>query len=73
MTRPLLAQLFRRRPYSYNDVTGLGQVNQANTALKPQTSENYDASIEYYLEPGGVISSAYFARTSRISLPRIPS
>jgi iron complex outermembrane recepter protein len=62
MTRPLLAQLFPATTVSYNDTTGLGQVSQANTDLKPQTSRNYDASVEYYLEPGGVISIGVFRK-----------
>jgi TonB-dependent receptor len=31
-----------------------------NTLLKPETANNFDVSVEYYFEPVGVVSAAFF-------------
>lgn len=59
-TRPGFSQLYPRTVVSYNTTTGLGQVTQNDPSLKPQYSDNYDAAIEYYFEPVGVLSAGYF-------------
>jgi len=38
------------------------RVNQNNPGLKPQTSDNFDLSIERYFEPVGVISAGVFLK-----------
>lgn len=58
ISRPPFGNL---KPLTSVNVTGLS-VTQNNTALKPQESRNYDVSLEYYLEPVGVISATFFQK-----------
>lgn len=37
-------------------------VTANNTALKPQTGDNFDASLEYYFEPAGLFSVSVFQK-----------
>jgi iron complex outermembrane receptor protein len=58
--RPSFGQLYPRTVVSYNNTTGLGQVTQNDPSLSPQYSRNYDAAVEYYFRPVGVLSAGYF-------------
>lgn len=58
--RPAFNQLYPVTTVSYNTTTGLGQVRQNDSALRPQFSDNIDVSAEYYFEPVGVLSASYF-------------
>lgn len=60
--RPNMTDLYPTTTVSYNATTGLGTVTQANLALKPQETENYDLSLEYYFEPAGVFSVGVFRK-----------
>jgi len=60
--RPSFGQLYPVTTVSYNETTGLGQVRQNDPALKPQFSDNYDFSAEYYFEPVGVLSASLFRK-----------
>ncbi len=71
MARPNMTDLYPTTTVSYNATTGLGNVTQANLGLKPQRSENYDFSLEYYVEPAGVISVGYFRKDIKDFLARI--
>ncbi len=68
--RPNMTDLYPTTTVSYNASTGLGTVTQANVGLKPQTAENYDVSLEYYLEPAGVFSIGYFRKDIKNFLAR---
>lgn len=68
--RPNMSDLYPATTVTYNATTGLGNVTQANLALKPQTTENYDLSLEYYLEPAGVISVGFFRKDIKAFLSR---
>jgi iron complex outermembrane receptor protein len=68
--RPNMTDLYPNTTVAYNATTGLGTVTQANTGLNPQTTENYDLSLEYYLEPAGVISVGYFRKDIKAFLSR---
>lgn len=46
--------------YSVNTTTEI--VTLGNPNLKPQTSENWDATLEYYFEPVGQLSAGYFRK-----------
>lgn len=59
-SRPGFNQLYPRTVVTYDTSSGLGQVRQNDPALKPQYTENYDLSIEYYFEPVGVVSAGWF-------------
>ena len=39
-----------------------GTINIRNTGLKPWTADNYDLSIEYYTQNGGVFSAGVFTK-----------
>lgn len=41
---------------------GLGTVTQGNSELRPNYSDNYDLSAEYYFEPAGVVSVGVFRK-----------
>ena len=43
---------------SFNDSTQILTIN--NPSLKPQTAENWDATLEYYFEPVGNLSVGWF-------------
>lgn len=45
---------------SVNTTTQVVTIN--NASLKPQHAENWDATIEYYFKPVGVISAGYFIK-----------
>ena len=45
---------------SVNDTTLVVTAN--NTALRPQTGDNFDASLEYYFEPAGLLSVSVFSK-----------
>ena len=59
--RPRINQIIPTTTINYtaNNIA-VGSVTQGNPALKPQYSRNYDVSVEYYLEPSGVISAGWF-------------
>jgi iron complex outermembrane receptor protein len=42
--------------------TGAGTVTTRNAALKPQYSDNFDATAEYYFEPVGTVSVSAFSK-----------
>ncbi len=46
---------------TFNDTTQLLTIN--NPSLKPQTAENWDATLEYYFEPVGNFSVGWFHKT----------
>ncbi|MBC7369328.1 MAG: TonB-dependent receptor [Undibacterium sp.] len=58
--RPAISVIVPGTTVSYNSSTGLGSVSQNNPGLKPQYTENFDASLEYYFEPAGVLSAGWF-------------
>ncbi len=60
--RPNMTDLYPTTTVSYSTTTALGTVTQANSALRPQESENYDLSLEYYFEPAGVLSVGFFRK-----------
>jgi TonB-dependent receptor len=37
-------------------------INSRNTGLRPQYSDNYDATVEYYFEPVGMVSASVFQK-----------
>lgn len=45
-----------------NDPNAVGTMTIRNTALKPWTAENYDASLEYYFGKGGLASVGVFKK-----------
>ncbi|HEY1108202.1 MAG TPA: TonB-dependent receptor, partial [Opitutaceae bacterium] len=52
--RPNMSDLYPTTTVAYNATTGLGTVTQNAAGLRPQTSTNYDAALEYYFEPAGL-------------------
>lgn len=68
--RPNMSDLYPTTTVSYNAATGLGTVTQNDPGLKPQYSRNYDASLEYYFEPAGVISAGVFRKDIRDFIAR---
>ena len=68
--RPNMTDLYQTTTVSYNTATGLGTVTQANLGLKPQTSDNYDLSLEYYFEPAGLLSVGVFRKDIKDFLSR---
>lgn len=63
--RPAISAIVPSTTVSYNSSTGLGSVSQNNPGLKPQYTENYDVSVEYYFEPAGVLSAGWFHKDVR--------
>ena len=63
--RPAISVIVPGTTVSYNSSTGLGSVSQNNPGLKPQYTENYDLSLEYYFEPAGVLSAGWFHKDIR--------
>jgi iron complex outermembrane recepter protein len=57
--RPVLTNLVPNE--SFNDSTRTLTVS--NPSLKPQTAENWDATLEYYFEPVGQLSVGWFHKT----------
>ena len=68
--RPNMTELYPTTTVSYNATTGLGTVSQSDPGLKPQTSTNYDATLEYYFEPAGLVSAGVFRKNIRNFLAR---
>jgi TonB-dependent receptor len=54
--------LFPITTVSYDASGTDGTVTQNDPGLKPQYSKNYDASLEYYFEPAGVLSFGVFRK-----------
>ena len=54
--RPGFSQLTATQTINYSAAT----VSQGNPNLKPTTGSNYDASVEYYLSKGGIVSIGGF-------------
>jgi len=47
----------------YNDPSVVrGTINVRNTALKPWTADNYDISLEYYTDNGGLFTAGVFRK-----------
>ncbi len=68
--RPNMTDLYPTTTVSYNATTGLGTVTQNAPGLRPQQSENYDLSLEYYFEPAGLFSVGYFRKNIKNFLSR---
>jgi TonB-dependent receptor len=68
--RPNISDLYPNTSVSYNTTTGLGTVTTANPGLKPQYSRNYDVSLEFYVEPAGLISVGAFRKDIRDFISR---
>jgi iron complex outermembrane receptor protein len=62
MGRPRLAELYPVTTVSYGAAGAAvpGTVQQNNPGLRPQYTENIDASLEYYFEPAGMLSVGFF-------------
>jgi TonB-dependent receptor len=60
--RPNMSELYPTTTVSYNATTGLGTVTQNAPGLRPQHAQNYDATLEYYFEPAGLISVGFFRK-----------
>lgn len=60
--RPNMSELYPTTTVSYNATTGLGTVTQNAPGLRPQHSQNYDATLEYYFEPAGLVSVGFFRK-----------
>lgn len=61
--RPNYTDIVPRRDFDATEVTpGVfqGTYSEGNPDLKPYRSSNYDASIEYYLRPAGILSAGIF-------------
>jgi iron complex outermembrane receptor protein len=43
----------------------IGRINLTNPGLKPWTADNYDASVEYYSDSGGLLSAGVFLKDVR--------
>lgn len=59
--RPRLADMVGR--FSVNDLNDT--ISFSNPSLKPQYSQNFDLSAEYYFEPVGVVSVGVFRKNLR--------
>lgn len=59
--RPAIGQLIPRTTINYEART----VSTNNPSLKPQYANNFDASIEYYFEPVGLVSAGVFLKEMR--------
>ncbi len=68
--RPNMSDLYPTTTVSYNATTGLGTVAQNAPGLRPQHSQNYDLSLEYYFEPAGLLSVGYFRKNITSFLSR---
>lgn len=56
--RPDISNLLARTTANPDSLT----LSANNPSLKPQTSNNFDFSVEYYLNPAGVISAGVFLK-----------
>ena len=70
-TRPNFSSIIPRTVINENDLTDAqladpttirGTLTVRNTALKPWTADNYDLSLEYYTDNGGVFSAGAFLK-----------
>lgn len=59
--RPAIGQLIPRTTVNYEART----VSTNNPNLRPQYANNFDASIEYYFEPVGLVSAGVFLKELR--------
>jgi TonB-dependent receptor len=59
--RPDIGNLIARTTANPDNMT----VSANNPALKPQTSDNFDVTVEYYLRPAGVVSAGVFQKELR--------
>ena len=60
--RPQLDQVIPNVTISDPSGSAAGTINLVKAGLKPQHSNNYDLSLEYYFEPVGVLSAGVFRR-----------
>ncbi len=69
--RPNLLDIIPNAVFSENDLNEddlnnpaivRGSITIRNTALKPWTADNYDLSVEYYSQQGGVVSGGVFLK-----------
>lgn len=56
--RPNFSDLLRTTTVNHTSMT----VVAANPDLRPQSAENFDASLEYYFEPAGFLSAGVFLK-----------
>ena len=56
--RPGIGQLIPRTNVNFDNRT----ITSSNPSLKPQTADNFDLAVEYYLEPAGVVSVGVFQK-----------
>lgn len=56
--RPGIGQLIPRTNVNFDNQT----ISTSNPSLKPQTADNFDLSVEYYLAPAGVVSIGLFQK-----------
>lgn len=56
--RPDIGNLIARTTANPDSMT----LSANNPSLKPQTSDNFDFSVEYYLRPAGVVSAGVFLK-----------
>jgi iron complex outermembrane receptor protein len=69
--RPNMSELYPTTTVSYNATTGLGTVTQNAPGLRPQHTQNYDATLEYYFEPAGLVSVGFFRKNISNFLVRV--
>lgn len=65
--RPLFTDIIPRAVINENDIDGepdpgvtLGTITIRNTALRPWTADNYDVTLEYYTDKGGMFGASVF-------------
>jgi iron complex outermembrane receptor protein len=72
--RPNFTDIIPNATFSERDLTEAdlnnpevvrGSVTIRNTALKPWTADNYDFSVEYYTQSGGLVSAGLFLKDIR--------
>jgi len=56
--RPAIGQLIPRTTANIENQT----LTTSNPSLKPQSADNFDATVEYYFEPSGVVSAGVFLK-----------
>jgi iron complex outermembrane receptor protein len=59
--RPNFSNLLRTTTVNHDSM----RVEAANPDLKPQTTDNFDLSLEYYFEPAGFLSAGVFLKQIR--------
>ncbi len=60
--RPEFSNVFPSFTVNPDFNNGQGRVTLSGTKLRPQSSENLDASVEFYFEPVGVLSAGAFRK-----------